>query len=136
MYHYESLLPSNDTDTEKTVNLVQQYLEGEYTFKKKDLPFLLTSDYADHQSRTSLEPNIKDQDSLPDHLRGRRPSEMNKEERNEYNCHRKNFKKENDRKVTVKVFGEVLKDCVIVDLEEKVKDPQESSQSQIDDELG
>ena len=37
--------------------------------------------------------------------------------------------------MTVKVFGEVLKDCVIVDLDEKVKDPQESSQSQIDDEL-
>ena len=135
MYHYESLHPSNDTDTEKTVNLVQQYLEGEYTFKKKDLPFLLTSDYADHQSRTSLEPNIKDQDSLPDHLRGRRPSEMNKEERNEYNYHRKKFKKEKDHKVTVSMFGETPKYCVIVDLDEEVKVPQEPFQSQIDDEL-
>ena len=120
MSHYESLHPSEDSDIEKIVTLVQQYLTGQYAFGKHDLPFLLSSDSGHHQSRISAEPIIKDQESLPDHLRGRRPSEMNKDEKIEYNFHRRKFKKLN-----VKECEDVSGPCVIIDLDDKVKDPKD-----------
>ena len=126
MSHYESLHPSEDSDIEKIVTLVQQYLTGQYAFGKHDLPFLLSSDSGHHQSRISDEPIIKDQESLPDHLRGRRPSEMNKDEKIEYNFHRRKFKKLN-----VKECEDVSGPCVIIDLDDKVKDPKDSKKLKV-----
>jgi hypothetical protein len=104
MSHYESLHPSEDSDTEKTVTLVQHYLTGQYAFGKQDLPYLLNSDTEDFPSKISSEQNTKDkrsmnaelfQQSLPNHLRGRRPSQMNKDDKKEYRSQlEKNSKKE------------------------------------------
>ena len=41
MSHYESLHPCTETDIKETSNLVQEYLENRYRFKRKDMPFLL-----------------------------------------------------------------------------------------------
>ena len=41
MSHYESLHPCTETDISETTNLVKEYLENRYRFKRKDLPFLL-----------------------------------------------------------------------------------------------
>ena len=58
MSHYESLHPSTDSDTEKTASLVQQYLQGNYGFGKKDLPFLLDVGSQDPQSQIMVKDSI------------------------------------------------------------------------------
>ena len=39
--HYESIHPLTHIDRGKTIQLVQEYLEGRYRFGRQDLPFLL-----------------------------------------------------------------------------------------------
>ena len=41
MVHYESMHPCAEKDTQATINLVKDYLEGRYKFRRKDIPFLL-----------------------------------------------------------------------------------------------
>ena len=43
MSHYESMEPSSETDVRMTINLVKQYLEGRYRFRKNDLQYLISS---------------------------------------------------------------------------------------------
>merc|ERR1712208_87509 len=42
--HYESLHPITDEDIEKTKLLVNSYTTGNYTFKKNDIKFFISSD--------------------------------------------------------------------------------------------
>ena len=94
--HYESLHTVEDNDILSTVNLVKEYLNGNYAFGKRDLLNLLHID--DDVAEAPLMGNAVDrnkssglqaeQDSLPEHLRGKRPRDMNKEEKKEYNNHR------------------------------------------------
>ena len=46
--HYESMHPLTLIDIEKTIQLVQEYLEGRYTFGRKDLPILLGIDQSEN----------------------------------------------------------------------------------------
>ena len=41
MAHYESMHPCTPADIQLTVNLITQYQEGRYQFRRSDLPFLL-----------------------------------------------------------------------------------------------
>ena len=44
LVHYEGLIPLDESDEAKTVQLVKQYQDGNYSFSKQDLPFLLCSE--------------------------------------------------------------------------------------------
>ena len=107
MSHYESLHTLNDSDIQKTTALVDQYLTGNYPFKRKDLPFLLATDILDvseNEDKThdlvKLEDRSKGlelfQDSLPEHLRGRKPKDMNPEEKREYDNLRRKISRKNE----------------------------------------
>ena len=53
--HYESLHPLDEVDIEKTMQLVQSYITGNYQFSRKDIPFLTTK-----PSVQSLKENSED----------------------------------------------------------------------------
>ena len=53
--HYESLHPMDEVDIEKTMQLVQSYITGNYQFSKKDILFLTTK-----PSVQSLKENSED----------------------------------------------------------------------------
>ena len=111
MAHYESLHTLTTSDEKKTYELVDMYLKGHYKFTKLDLPFLLTLEVDKEELNEIDDKNIpKDktrpvgaqnfQESLPSHLKRKRPKEMTLEEKKEYNnlrrkCSRKNEKKTN-----------------------------------------
>ena len=108
MSHYESLHPLTDLDIEKTIQLVQQYQAGNYAFSKADLPFLLDTEIEIEQDERLLE-RIDNgdgeerpigakifEDSLPENLRGKRPKEMNLEEKKIYNNLRRKFSRLNE----------------------------------------
>ena len=40
--HYESMHPCTNNDVQSTVNLVNEYFAGRYTFERKDMEYLLT----------------------------------------------------------------------------------------------
>jgi hypothetical protein len=40
--HYESLHPSSEADIEATINLVKEYQEGRYRFRREDIPALIS----------------------------------------------------------------------------------------------
>ena len=44
MVHYESMHPVNPSDVTKTINLVEQYLNGSYQFSHGDLKSILGTD--------------------------------------------------------------------------------------------
>ena len=41
MSHYESMEPCTNDDIERTIKLVRDYEDGNYRYKKKDIPYLL-----------------------------------------------------------------------------------------------
>ena len=59
--HYESLHPVNSSDIQKTCELVEQYLTGNWSFKKADLPILIRIDERKAASETR-EDFMKDED--------------------------------------------------------------------------
>ena len=59
MSHYESLHPSKDSDVATTVNLVEQYLTGTYSFGKQDLPFLLNYNSLDGEGSSQTNQNTE-----------------------------------------------------------------------------
>ena len=94
--HYESLHTVGDADIFSTVKLVEEYQNGNYAFGKVDLPNLLCIDDdrtntpfmgmdEDEEKHSGLQ---AEQDSLPEHLKGKRPRDMTKDEKKEYNNHR------------------------------------------------
>ena len=93
--HYESMHPTGEDDIKKTKELVADYKSGKYTYSKSDLDFLLRSDDIDFptpsKENEKREPNAEFKNSLPEHLRGKRPRDMDKSERNEYESLRKKF---------------------------------------------
>ena len=46
MAHYESLCPITSLDVQRSTELVEAYLKGNYKFSRQDLPFLLSLDEA------------------------------------------------------------------------------------------
>ena len=83
MSHYESLHPETDTDVEKTVCMVREYLTGKYKFGKKDLPFLLSSDTSNDES--TIDENVVLKPDTASGLKSKslqqkRPLEINKTE--------------------------------------------------------
>ena len=110
MSHYESLHPSANSDIEKTIELVQQYQAGNYPFSHADLPFLLNTplDMNENANSKALEETyqceVEDrtlgaqvfEKSLPEHLRGKRPKEMNPDEKKIYNNIRRKFSRLNE----------------------------------------
>ena len=112
--HYESMHPVKESDTKETMKLASAYLNGSYQFGKKDLRFFISddSDIVDLSSKGVVEKedreeHIKDfQKSLPDHLRGKRPRDMDKEEKKEYNNCRKKFSRSNASELQTKTRKE------------------------------
>ena len=104
--HYENLLPNSKSDQDKSVNLVKQYIGGEYQFCKDDLAFLLNIDSDDRQTIKEIKgPNLERlEDALPDHLKERRISQMTKDEKREYRFHRKNYQV--SKKVKIEIFDD------------------------------
>ena len=103
LFHYESMHPVQQRDCEETIKLVTSYLDGSYKFGKKDLPFLINVE-DDITNQTSMETEEKEtrgenlnsfQNSLPDHLRGKRPRDMDKDDKKEYNNYRTKFSRAN-----------------------------------------
>ena len=110
--HYESLHPLTTEDTKKTCDLVDQYISGSYPFGRNDFEFLLNTDEPDERERISEIPEdisetqkerpndpklLKEQKSLPEHLRGKRLKDMDAEERKEYNNFMKKKSKQKER---------------------------------------
>ena len=70
MSHYESMEPLTEQDTQKSIDLVKEYQNGRYRYKKEDLPNLLTidttrpNDYTDDANKPKLLPkrNITNED--------------------------------------------------------------------------
>ena len=108
--HYESLHPLTSSDDQKTSELVEQYLTGNYGFGKTDLLYLICTEEQEVSSETS-EDLMKDekenqgerpqgaksfQESLPEYLRGKRPRDMNQEEKREYNNLRRKLSRKNE----------------------------------------
>ena len=106
MSHYESLNPVSTSDVNRSSELVNEYINGLYTYSRKDLPFLLEPEKRQlHQAGNSDEyENLTKerpagacmfQDSLPDNLKGKRLKDMTGEEKKEYNNFRKKFSRKN-----------------------------------------
>ena len=112
MSHYESVHPADKSDEEKSVNLVNQYVTGSYMYGKKDLPFLLHLEnkiIETHKPEVVSKFNEEDKHvgkdiflkSLPDHLKGKRPRDMTKEEKKEYDAKRKKFSRNSKNKTII-----------------------------------
>ena len=112
MSHYESVHPADKSDEEKSVNLVNQYFTGSYMYGKKDLPFLLHLEnkiIETHKPEVVSQFNEEDKHvgkdiflkSLPDHLKGKRPRDMTKEEKKEYDAKRKKFSRNSKNKTII-----------------------------------
>ena len=43
-YHYESLHPTSFNDILKTINLVNDFVSGQYGFKRQDIPYLVNEE--------------------------------------------------------------------------------------------
>ena len=147
MSHYESLHPSSNSDISKTSQLVQQYLEGGYGFGRKDLPFLLDLNSNDFDTDIPLSITTDKteyltmlNESLPDQLKGRRPSQMTLEEKRDYRAHLKTFTQKKLKTVKVKVLKDNEEECEIIvdniiEVEKDYEKHIEVSNFQIEDEL-
>ena len=40
--HYESMHPKSPEDVQKTIELIRQYINGDYPYSKKDIDYLTT----------------------------------------------------------------------------------------------
>ena len=101
MSHYESLHPETDTDVEKTVCMVREYLTGKYKFGKKDLPFLLSSDTSNDESTIDEEEirSMKVNNFHPNLPKGKRPGNIREDNKEEtYSPKKKSSKKNKDTK--------------------------------------
>ena len=143
--HYESLHPIEYSDEEKTKDLVRQYLEGKYPFGRDDLAYLLESgsddsNTSDGDSVNSIKcasnwSDIEEEkgirlrklnDSLPNHLKGRRPSQMSSKERKEYRYHRKLLESKSCPKIKVDIFDDDVNQFdVIQDIYVKLENIEE-----------
>ena len=87
MAHYESLHPVTPSDRDKTSVLVNQYLEGNYRFGRNDIPYLLQTDNMQIETATKESEEERPvgaqifENSLPEHLRGKRPKDMDPKEK-------------------------------------------------------
>ena len=78
--------PVHEQDTKETIKLVSDYLSGNYQFGRKDFPFLFNDDQEVGSNQKDFEnqqPRKLDdfQMKLPAHLRGKRPRDMDKNEK-------------------------------------------------------
>ena len=55
MSHYESMEPCTDHDTQSTVALVNEYLEGRYRYNKHDLPHLISMQIETQQDNNYIQ---------------------------------------------------------------------------------
>ena len=123
MAHYESLHPLTASDTEKTSELVKMYLQGNYQYGRGDIPYLLSTENEVVATAPMSSARTKDsetsnedrppgarlfEENLPENLRGKRPKDMNPEEKKMYNNFRakmsrsKQTKEQSDRKLKKK----------------------------------
>ena len=109
MAHYESLHPLTPADTQKTSELVEQYLAGNYPFGRGDMTYLLSTDNMDEPTANHDEAvtdgkedrpkgAVSFQESLPEYLKGKRPKDMSIEEKREYNNIRSKVSRANQTK--------------------------------------
>ena len=57
--HYESMHPATEFDVEKTKKLMKDYIEGTYSFKQKDIPFLISPGLSSSQSTTKSDKSFQ-----------------------------------------------------------------------------
>ena len=111
--------PVDESDIFNTIDLVENYLKGKYTFGRKDLEYLLdTTDDATANPTLSNE-NAKASkninydaflENLPGNLRGKRPRDMTKEEKKEFNFLSKKFRRMNEPKENKEKIKEIDRD--------------------------
>ena len=107
--HYESMHTVEQVDVGETVKLVATYLTGKYSFVKADLPYLLELNESEdtnfqEENKSKINESLKDkgtssnqfQENLPQHLQGKRPRDMNIEEKKEYNNLKRKMKRSNE----------------------------------------
>ena len=92
--------------------MVNQYVTGSYMYGKKDLPFLLhlenkiiethkpevVSQFKEENKHVGEDTFLK---GLQDHLKGKRPRDMTKEEKKEYDAKRKKFSRNSKNKTII-----------------------------------
>ena len=80
--------PVSALDMQRTPELVETYIAGEYNFKKSDLPYLLNTMDIENSGSKPSEDDKKEkrpegsnvfESSLPDHLEGKRAKDMTPE---------------------------------------------------------
>ena len=111
--------PVGNEDTVKTVELVKKYLGGKYEFTRNDMENLIQSQSANDTDpfNPSCGMPSKETDeitkrlnafetSMPEHLRGKRPRDMNQEEKKEYNNYRTKLSRANKPKNVESKYGE------------------------------
>ena len=104
--HFESMHTTGEEDTANTVKLVEEYLGGKYRFGRKDMKMLIEIETEKQENQNSgvMETNkeerhtgsLKFEMNLPIHLRGKRPRDMTKEEKREYNNFRRKLNRMNE----------------------------------------
>jgi translation initiation factor IF-2 len=111
------LHPLTPADTQKTSELVEQYLAGNYPFGRGDLNYLFSKD--DMEGTTENHDVATDgkedrpkgavlfQESLPEYLRGKRPKDMSVEEKRKYKNIRSKVSRANQTKEKEKEIKEV-----------------------------
>ena len=89
-------------DTTKTIKLVEEYLNGNYKFGRQDMEMLIEGNYDFENSTTEKEErplgSVLFEMNLPEHLKGKRPRDMTKEEKKEYNNYRRKVSRMNETK--------------------------------------
>ena len=106
-------------------------MAGHYAYGRKDLAQLLDTDSEESADNNDGQTTHEEkgtsfhilQQSLPDHLKGKRTRNMSKEEKMEYNTHRKNLKRGNNVKVKVAIFDDKQEDYFRIDDNIKQFDP-------------
>ena len=134
--HYESLHTVGKEDTLKTIDLVKKYLNGNYEFGRQDMKHLVEYEEPEVMEQESFESELINNEneerslgsklfdeSLPEHLRGKRPKEMSKEEKKEYNSHRRKINRSKESK-------ERKEEIRINDRDRKAKSYQEETEEQ------
>ena len=76
-----------------SLRLVEEYLNGKYKFGRQDMEMLIEGNDDLENSTTEKEErplgSVQFEMNLPEHLKGKRPRDMTKEEKKEYNNYRR-----------------------------------------------
>ena len=121
--HYESMEPCTEADIQATIELVKEYQEGRYRFRRNDIPTLLSlnvessNEGAESQHKHEFGPNkMREMGYVDDEIKAKTPIDPNMNEAH---------KMENSRSVKSKTNRMSLKRKVVPHQDEPRKSPNE-----------